>query len=51
MSPVQKPSKEVVRQWLIREVAAKSPPPSPDEIRRMLGWHMLQNNDTKTKGE
>ncbi|MFZ3286600.1 MAG: hypothetical protein WA191_07090 [Telluria sp.] len=44
MQPVAKPSKEIVREWLQKQVAAKVPPPDGDEIRRQLGFPMLPNN-------
>ncbi len=36
-----KPSKELVREWLKREVAAHRPPPDPEQIRRALGISMM----------
>jgi hypothetical protein len=32
------PSKEVVREWLHREVSKHRPPPDIKQIRRELGW-------------
>jgi hypothetical protein len=37
----QKPSKEQVREWLRREVAAHRPPPELEEIRRVLGITLM----------
>ncbi|MFZ6647569.1 hypothetical protein ACO0LO_17740 [Undibacterium sp. TJN25] len=37
----KKPSKEQVREWLKREVAANRPPPNPEEIRRALGRTLM----------
>ncbi len=37
----KKPSKEQVREWLKREVAANRPPPDPEEIRRALGRTLM----------
>ena len=34
--------KELVRQWLKAELARRRPPPAPEQIRRELGWHLLQ---------
>ncbi|WP_308922105.1 hypothetical protein [Janthinobacterium sp. J1-1] len=34
--------KELVRQWLKAELAQRRPPPGPEQIRRELGWHLLQ---------
>lgn len=33
------PSKEQVRAYMQLREAARRPPPTPDEIRRQLGWH------------
>jgi hypothetical protein len=42
MTQTTKPSKEDVREWLeSRTHAPLDPPPCPDEIRRILGWHLL----------
>lgn len=42
MTQTTKPSKENVREWLeSRTHAPLDPPPTPDEIRRALGWHLL----------
>jgi hypothetical protein len=35
------PTKEQVRKWLKREVAERRPPPSPEQIRRELGWDLM----------
>lgn len=35
------PTKQEVRTWLHREVAAKRAPQSPAEIRRQLGWTLI----------
>ena len=41
MAQANHPSKYLVRQYLERRTAAVRPPPSPEEIRRQLGWGML----------
>jgi hypothetical protein len=38
------PTKEQVRKWLQDQVKAHAPPPTPEQIRRELGWGMLANN-------
>lgn len=38
MQPVPHPSKEQVRAYMMQRHHARLPPPSPDEIRRQLGW-------------
>lgn len=38
---MERPSKESVRAWLYGQIAAKVPPPAPAEIRRQLGWGLV----------
>ena len=40
--PTKQPSKEDVRDWLKRELAEQRPPPDVKQIRRELGWDLLQ---------
>ena len=40
MSNVTNPPKLVVREYLERRTREAKPPPSPEEIRRQLGWGM-----------
>lgn len=47
MTAVTHPDKQVVRDWLKREVAAKRPPMSPEEVRRQLGWKLIENERTR----
>jgi hypothetical protein len=35
-----KPSKEEVRVWMQQRQAAQTPPQTPAEVRRALGWHL-----------
>lgn len=42
MKHVRQPTKEVVRSWLRREVALHRPPPDPEQIRRELGWGLIE---------
>lgn len=44
MKPANQPTKESVRAWLYGQIAAKVPPPTPQQIRHELGWGMLANN-------
>lgn len=39
---VQQPSKQAVRQWMNDRREAHTPPPTPEEIKRELGWDMLR---------
>ncbi len=36
------PSKQQVRDYLQRRSHEAKPPPSPDEIRRELGWQLIK---------
>lgn len=39
---IKQPSKELVREYLAGRVAEHTPPPSDDEIRRRLGWKLVE---------
>ncbi len=41
MTTANHPSKFLVRTYLTRRSHAASPPPTPDEVRRQLGWGLL----------
>ncbi|WP_200919803.1 hypothetical protein [Duganella sp. Leaf126] len=41
MSLSMHPSKHLVRAWLARRKREMLPPPSPEEIRRQLGWGLM----------
>jgi hypothetical protein len=38
------PDKQAVRDWMRREVAAKTPPPTPERIREQLGWNLIKDD-------
>jgi hypothetical protein len=40
--PTTHPRKEAVRQYMQQRQAERTPPPPLDEIRRQLGWPMLE---------
>lgn len=40
MPNVTHPPKQVVREYLERRTREAKPPPTPEEIRRQLGWGM-----------
>lgn len=44
MTTTTHPSKEQVRLHMQQRTLSRLPPPSPDEIRRRLGWFLLPNN-------
>jgi hypothetical protein len=48
MSPIKHPPKHLVREYLERRSREQKPPPTPEEIRRQLGWGMLMPSDLKT---
>jgi len=41
MYGVKHPPKHLVREYLARRSRDPKPPPSPEEIRRLLGWGVL----------
>lgn len=41
MTQASLPSKYVIREYLERRSHEGKPPPSPEEIRRQLGWGLL----------
>lgn len=44
MTTTTKPTKQKVREHMERRTLAEDPPPTPEEIRRQLGWHLVPNN-------
>lgn len=47
--PIQAPTKEQIRAYMQERQAANTPPKTPDEIRRELGWLLLPHNDSITR--
>jgi hypothetical protein len=41
MPAISHPPKHLVREYLQRRARDPKPPPSPEEIRRELGWGLL----------
>lgn len=39
------PTKEQVRAYMAARESARRPPPSPEEIRRQLGWRLQPSDD------
>ena len=37
---MSKPTREQLQQWLKQRHVEKTPPPTPAEIRRQLGWNL-----------
>lgn len=48
MDGKRQPSKEAVREWLVRRYIFREPLPSPDEIRSQLGWDERIQLDSNT---
>lgn len=44
MTQTTKPSKEQVREHMERRTHEESPPPTPEEIRRELGWELIKDD-------
>lgn len=44
---VTKPTKEQVRTLMERHRADRTPPLSPEQFRRELGWGLIKNNITR----
>lgn len=49
MPTTSKPDKQQVHDYLARRIEQQrtpehKPPPTPESVRRELGWHMLPNN-------
>lgn len=40
MTDVKKPSQSKLRAYLYERHQSKAPPPTPEEVRRQLGWEM-----------
>jgi hypothetical protein len=36
------PNKEEVRQFMAKRREESEPPPSPERVREMLGWHLIE---------
>lgn len=51
MEQHQRPTKGQVRQYLAARQTARKPPPSPQEIRRQLGWQLPDPQAGKAAGE
>ncbi|MDQ1921645.1 hypothetical protein [Massilia pseudoviolaceinigra] len=44
MTQTTRPSKELVRAYLSAPERKESPPQTLEEIKRVLGWHMIPEN-------
>lgn len=51
MTQTTRPQKEEVRQYMARRQEESEPPPSPEEIRRQLGWGLVEaERESMNKG-
>ena len=44
MTLTTRPAKELVRAYMSAPARKESPPPSPDQIKRELGWGLIPEN-------
>jgi hypothetical protein len=42
MNQFRQPSKQQVRLYMEQRIASRTPPPSMKEIRRNLGWELIE---------
>lgn len=42
MTQTSKPSNQQVREWMQRRQVDRTPPPTPEQIRRELGWGLVE---------
>ncbi len=42
MTQTTHPPKQLVRDWMAQRVKDKAPPPDQEEIRRQLGWSIIE---------
>ncbi len=42
MDQTKQPSKEAIREWLRKEIQQRRPPPDLKQIRRELGWELIE---------
>jgi len=42
MKQTTRPSHQAVRSWMQNRRGVNEPPPRPEEIRRVLGWHLVE---------
>jgi hypothetical protein len=48
---ITQPTKEQVRAYMTARESARRPPPSPEEIRRQLGWRLLRADEDRLRIE
>jgi hypothetical protein len=52
MTQTTHPTKQLVRDYMDERTKSGDPPPTPEEIRSELGWHLLPaNRQPEEKGD
>ncbi len=46
---MSQPTKEQTRKWLQNRSTAKTPPPTPEQIKRELGWDLTPKTNHERK--
>ncbi len=49
MTQTTHPSKELVRQHMQQRVKDHTPPPTPEQVRRELGWELIPHDPERGK--
>lgn len=49
MKQTSKPTHQEVRSWMQQRQVSPVPPPSPEEVRRQLGWGLVEAESESTK--
>lgn len=42
MTQVTRPTQQQIREYMQQRALARTPPPPPAEIRRQLGWELIE---------
>lgn len=48
MTQTSKPEAQAVRDWMQQRQLDRTPPPAPEEIRRQLGWGLVEAQRQET---
>lgn len=51
MTQTTRPSHQAVRSWMQQRQVDRTPPPAPEQIRRELGWQMVEAGRDTTRGK
>lgn len=50
MTQVTHPSKQAVRDFMAKRQVERVPPPRPEEVRRQLGWNLVEAERENANG-